>query len=119
MEKIVRKTHQIDATDRPLGRLASEIAILLRGKNKPSFRPHIDGGDIVEISNCNKIKFTGKKFEQKVYIHHTMHPGGLRTKKLADVFAKDPGMVLKEAVMGMLPKNKLRDLMIKRLLIKK
>jgi len=119
MEKIVRKTHQIDATDRPLGRLATEIAILLRGKNKASFRPHIDGGDIVEISNCNKIKFSGKKFEQKVYIHHTMHPGGLRTKKLADVFAKDPGMVLKEAVMGMLPKNKLRDLMIKRLLIKK
>jgi large subunit ribosomal protein L13 len=119
MEKIERKTHQIDATDRPLGRLATEIAILLRGKNKASFRPNIDGGDIVEISNCGKIKFTGKKFEQKVYIHHSMHPGGLKTKKVAEVFAKDPGMVLKEAVMGMLPKNKLRDLMIKRLLIKK
>lgn len=119
MEKIERKTHQIDATDRPLGRLATQIAILLRGKNKASFRPHIDGGDIVEVSNCGKIKFTGKKLEQKVYIHHTMHPGGLKTKKVADVFAKDPGAVLKEAVMGMLPKNKLRDLMIKRLLIKK
>jgi large subunit ribosomal protein L13 len=115
MENIERKTHQIDATDRPLGRLASEIATILRGKNKPSFDPAIDAGDYVEIVNCSKIKFTGKKLEQKEYIWHTNHPGGLRRKKVKDVFVVNPGEVLREAVMGMLPKNKLRDKMIKRL----
>lgn len=115
MEKIERKTHQIDAAGKPLGRLAAQIAMILRGKNKASFTPHIDGGDFVEVANCDKIKFTGKKLEQKEYIWHTNHPGGLKTKKVSDVFAKDPGQVLKNAVMGMLPKNKLRDQMIKRL----
>jgi len=118
MEKIERKTHQIDATGKPLGRLATQVATILRGKNKASFTPHIDGGDYVEILNCSKIKFTGKKLEQKEYIWHTNYPGGLRRKKMADVFSAQPGKVLREAVMGMLPKNKLRDLMIKRLKIK-
>lgn len=115
MENIERKTHQIDATGKPLGRLATEIAMILRGKNKPSFDPAIDAGDHVEVANCDKIKFTGKKLEQKEYIWHTNHPGGLRRKKVKDVFAVNPGEVLKEAVWGMLPKNKLRDRMIKRL----
>ncbi len=116
MEKIIeRKIHQIDATNKPLGRLASEIAIILRGKNKPSFNPAIDAGDYVEVINCDKVKFTGKKFEQKEYIWHTNYPGGLKRKKIKDVFRVDPGKVLKEAVWGMLPKNKLRDKMIKRL----
>lgn len=115
MNNVERKTHQIDATDRPLGRLASEIAILLRGKNKASFQPHLDEGDFVEVINCSKIKFTGKKLEQKEYIWHTNHPGGLKRKKVRDVFAANPGEVLRKAVDGMLPKNKLRDLMIKRL----
>ena len=119
MEKIERKTHQIDATGIPLGRLASQIAIILRGKNKASFVSHIDAGDIIEVSNCDKIKFTGKKLGQKEYIWHTNHPGGLKTRKVSDVFAKNPGLVLKNAVMGMLPKNKLQDKMIKRLIIKK
>ncbi len=118
MEKIERKTHQIDASGKPLGRLATQIATILRGKNKASFTPHIDAGDFVEVSNCNKIKFTGKKLEQKEYIWHTNFPGGLKRKKVADVFNVQPGKVLKEAVMGMLPKNKLRDRMIKRLIIK-
>ena len=118
MEKVIRKIHQLDATDRPLGRLASQIAILLMGKNKATYRPHLDEGERVEIINAAKIKFTGKKLEQKEYIWHTNHPGGLRRKKVKDVFAADPGQVLTIAVMGMLPKNKLRDQMIKRLKIK-
>lgn len=115
MENIERKTHQIDATGKPLGRLATEIAMILRGKNKPSFDPAVDAGDYVEVANCDKIKFTGKKLEQKEYIWHTNHPGGLKRKKVRDVFTVNPGEVLKEAVWGMLPKNKLRDRMIKRL----
>lgn len=117
MENITRKTHQIDATGVPLGRLATKVAIILRGKNKAGFLPHIDGGDFVEISNAAKIKFTGKKLEQKEYIWHTNHPGGLKRKAVKDVFAVNPGKVLTEAVLGMLPKNKLRDKMIKRLKI--
>lgn len=117
MEKIDRKIHQIDATGQPLGRLASKIAVLLRGKNKATFNPARDEGDIVEVSNCQAIKFTGKKLEQKEYKWHTTHPGGLKTKLVKDVFAKNPGEVLRVAVFGMLPKNKLRDRMIKRLKI--
>ena len=118
MEKITRKTHQIDAANRSLGRLATEIAMVLRGKNKPTFQPHIDGGDFVEVINASKIKFTGKKLSQREYITHTMYPGGLRREKVKDVFAKNPGEVLRRAVNGMLPKNKLRVEMIKRLIIK-
>ncbi len=117
MEKIERKIHQIDASGVPLGRLATSIAIILRGKNKATFDPARDEGDFIEVSNCQAIKFTGKKLEQKEYKWHTNHPGGLKTKLVRDVFAKNPGEVLKIAVMGMLPKNKLRDRMIKRLKI--
>jgi large subunit ribosomal protein L13 len=115
---IERKTKNIDATGRPLGRLASEIAMILRGKNKATFDPAKDEGDFVEVTNCSKIKFTGKKLEQKEYKWHTTHPGGLKTKKVKDVFSKNPGEVLRHAVFGMLPKNKLRDQMIKRLIVK-
>lgn len=115
MNKVDRTIHKLDATDKPLGRLATEIAVLLRGKNKPTFQPHLDEGDFVEVSNCSKIKFTGRKLDQKEYIWHSGHPGGLKRKKMRDVFAADPGEVLKIAVNGMLPKNKLRDPMLKRL----
>ena len=115
MQEVIRKTHQIDATDRPLGRLATEVVIILRGKNKPTFRPNFDHGDFVEVINCDKIKFTGKKLEQKDYIWHSNYPGGLKRRKVADVFKTDPGEVLKRAVLGMLPKNRLRPEMIKRL----
>lgn len=118
MEIIERKTHQIDATDIPLGRLATRVAMILRGKNKATFQPHIDAGDFVEILHAHKIKFTGKKLEQKEFISHSNHPGGLKRRKVKDVFKADPGDVLRRAVVGMLPKNKLRDLMIKRLIIK-
>ena len=118
METVERKKHVIDAAGRPLGRLATEVAMILRGKNKPTFDPAKDEGDFVEVINASKIKFTGKKLDQKEYIWHTTHPGGLKTKKVKDVFATKPEEVLKRAVWGMLPKNKLRDRMIKRLEVK-
>lgn len=119
MEKVERKIQKIDAEGQALGRLATQIAMILRGKDKPTFDPARDEGDYVEVSNCAKIKFTGKKLDQKEYKWHTNHPGGLRTRKVKDVFKTNPGTVLKKAVWGMLPKNKLRDQMIKRLRIVK
>jgi large subunit ribosomal protein L13 len=118
MVKIDRQLHKIDAAGKSLGRLASHIAVLLRGKNKPEYLPHIDGGDIVEVSNAAMIKFTGKKIEQKKYFHYSGYPGGLKEKKMSDVFKSDPGEVLRRAVMQMLPANKLRRNMMKRLIIK-
>ena len=117
MEKIERQTHKIDATDQAVGRLATQIAILLRGKNKPEFVPHIDGGDIVQVTNIKKLKFTGKKLDQNKYYRHSGYPGGLKETKIKDVFDKDPGQILKRAVTNMLPNNKLRGNMIKRLII--
>ncbi len=117
--KIVRKHRQIDASGRPLGRLASEIAILLRGKNKPNFETNQDCGDFVEVANCQKIKFTGKKLNQKEYLRHSNYPGGLKRRKMSEVFAKNPEKVLERAVWGMLPKNRLRTKMFKRLKITK
>ncbi|MEI6288678.1 MAG: 50S ribosomal protein L13 [bacterium] len=118
MKKIERTIHQIDATDKIVGRLATEIAMLLRGKNKPSFEPHTDCGDIVEVSNCAKLKFSGKKEDQKLYYWHTNYPGGIKSKTAGDTLKKNPGEVLRRAVNGMLPKNKLRDQMLKRLKLK-
>jgi len=115
MEKIQLKTHTIDAAGKVLGRLASEIAVLLRGKNKPNFVPYLDRGDFVVIKNVNKIKVTGKKAEQKKYYRHSGYLGGLKEITFKKIFEKDPALVLKKAVFGMLPKNKLRAKMIKRL----
>lgn len=112
-----RKTHTIDATGKILGRLASQIAILLRGKQKPNFLPHKDMGDFVIVKNIKNLKFTGKKFEKKIYYHHTGYLGGLKETPLKKLFAKDPTKVLRKAVWGMLPKNKLRTRQIKRLKI--
>jgi len=110
-----RETHTIDAAGKVLGRLAAEIAILLRGKHKPDFVPNKDMGDFVIIKNIAQIKFTGKKFEKKIYYHHTGYLGGLKKITLNKLFEKDPAKVLKRAVFGMLPKNKLRAKQIKRL----
>ena len=112
-----RKTHTIDAANKVLGRLATEIAILLRGKNKIDFAPNKDIGDFVIVKNIKKIKITGKKFEKKIYYHHTGYLGGLKETPFKKLFKKDPGEVLKKAVFGMLPKNKLRAKQIKRLKI--
>lgn len=107
--------HTIDATNKILGRFAVEIANLLRGKGKPSFVPYLDKGDEVVVINADKIKVTGKKMEQKIYYHHSQYPGGLRETKLKDMMKKDSREVIRKAVYGMLPKNKLRDQVIKKL----
>lgn len=113
-----RKLHKIDATDKAVGRIASDIAILLRGKNKPEFQPHIDAGDIVEVYNLDKLKFTGKKIEQKNYYSYSGYPGGLKTKKMSDILNTNPGEVLKRAVREMLPPVKFRTDMLRRLIIR-
>ena len=118
MRKVERKTHTIDASDKVLGRLATEITRLLSGKNKASYVPYLDLGDAVIVENAGKIKITGKKLEQKKYYHYSGYPGGLKTKKMGEVFAKNPAEVLYRAVYNMLPKNKLRKRMFKRLKIK-
>ena len=114
---MAQKTYTIDATNKPLGRLSSEIAKILMGKHKPDFVPHQDKGDYVVVENVEKIKFTGKKFDQKKYYRHTGYPGHLKVKKLKDLFEKNPKEVLKRAVYLMLPKNKLRKVMMKKLKI--
>lgn len=111
------REYKIDASNRVLGRLASEIALILQGKDSPSYEDRLEGETKVIVTNVSKIKITGKKFDQKVYWRHTGYPGGLRAKKLKDLFKKDPAQVLRRAVRGMLPKNKLRDRRMKRLKI--
>jgi len=110
-----RNTHTMDATNKALGRLASEVAILLRGKHKPGFVPYKDIGDFVVVKNVEKIKFTGKKFEKKKYYRHSGYLGGLKEIPLRRLFERGPAKVLKMAVWGMLPKNKLSKEQIKRL----
>ena len=114
-----RETHTIDATDKVLGRLASQIAVLLRGKHKPDFVPYSDMGDNVVVKNIQKVKFTGKKLEQKQYFRHSEYMGNKTFTPLKEVFRDRPALVLKRAVMGMLPKNRLRAKMIKRLKVEK
>ncbi|NQU77420.1 50S ribosomal protein L13 [Candidatus Falkowbacteria bacterium] len=116
VSKIQRKTHKIDATGQAVGRIATQAATFLRGKNKASFVPYLDMGDNVVVENADKLKFSGKKLDQKVYYHHTGYPGGLKTTKMKDL---KPEEIVKRAVWNMLPKNKLRDIMIKRLVIKR
>ncbi len=118
MKKIERKLHKIDATNESAGRLASRIAIILRGKNKPEYEPHLDMGDIVEVSNVDKLKFTGKKLDQKKYYHYSGYQGGMKETKMKNLFTSKPSEILKKAVKDMLPATKLRNNMLKRLLIK-
>jgi len=110
--------HEIDAADQPLGRLASRIAQILRGKTSPKFQPHVLSDEKVVVENADKIRFTGRKLEQKKYYHYSGYPGGLSEKKMKDVFNKNPKEVLRRAVLGMLPKNRLRKEMIKNLQFK-
>ena len=104
---IDRKWYVVDATDMPLGRLASEVAKVLRGKNKPIFTPLIDCGDNVIVINAEKIKVTGKKMDQKVYYHHSDYVGGLKEATLREKLEKKPEQVIELAVKGMLPKGPL------------
>ena len=112
---IERKWYVVDATGYTLGRLASEVAKVLRGKNKPIYTPHIDCGDYVIIVNADKVKVTGKKLDQKIYYHHSEYVGGMKETTLREMMAKKPEKVVKLAVKGMLPKGLLGKDMIKKL----
>ena len=105
--KVERKWYVVDATGYTLGRLASEVAKVLRGKNKPVFTPHVDTGDYVIVVNADKIKVTGKKLDQKVYYHHSDYVGGMKETTLREMLAKKPEKVVELAVKGMLPKGPL------------
>ena len=114
-DKIEIKWYVVDAEGQTLGRLAAEVAKVLRGKNKPEFTPHIDTGDNVIVINAEKIKVTGKKLDQKVYYHHSDYVGGMKETTLREMMAKKPEQVIELAVKGMLPKGPLGRTMIKKL----
>ncbi|MFI3286381.1 MAG: 50S ribosomal protein L13 [Rikenellaceae bacterium] len=105
----------IDATDEVLGRLSSQVAKILRGKHKPSYTPHVDCGDYVIIINAEKVKLTGKKMTDKVYVRHTGYPGGQRFATPADFLARKPTFVIEKAIKGMLPKTRLGSAMMRNL----
>ena len=104
---VKRKWYLVDAQGKTLGRLASRVAILLRGKHKPTFTPHVDTGDHVVIVNADKIRLTGDKFKTKTYIHHTGYPGGLKALTAEHVHARNPTLLVERAIKGMLPKTPL------------
>lgn len=112
---VTREWYVIDASDAPLGRIATQVATLLTGKGKPQFTHHIDCGDFVVIINSDKLVVTGNKLKDKMYYRHSGYPGGLREASLADKMEKDSTQVIIHAVRGMLPVNKLRDERLKRL----
>lgn len=114
-EAIDRKWFVLDATDKPLGRLASEAARLLRGKHKPTFTPHVDTGDYVIVINADKVILTGKKLDQKIMYKHTGYPGGLKETPYRRLMAEKPERAVEAAVRGMLPKNRLGRKMIKKM----
>ena len=114
-EEVQRNWFVVDATDRVLGRVATKIADKIRGKDKPSFTPHTDGGDYVIVINAEKIKVTGSKFNNKMYYRHSLYPGGLKSQTFKELNEKNPERVIEEAVKGMLPKNKLGKSIIKKL----
>lgn len=114
---IKREWYLVDASGKVLGRLASRVASILKGKHKPTYSPHLDVGDHVIIINADKIKVTGKKFHQKMYYHHTGYPGGLRSVSFRKIFQEKPERILYHAIWGMLPHNRLGRKMIKKLRI--
>ena len=112
---IQRRWLLVDAEGKTLGRLATQVAMALRGKLKPIYTPHMDTGDFVIVINADKIKLTGTKPEKKKYFHHTMYPGGATITRLSEVLAKHPERVVEKAVKGMMPKTRLGDAMIRKL----
>ncbi len=118
-EEVQRKWYVVDADGLVLGRLASEVAKILRGKNKPDFTPYVDTGDFVIVINAEKVALTGKKLDQKILKRHSGWPGGLKETKYRDLIAKKPEKVIELAVKGMLPKNSLGRAMYKKLKVYK
>ena len=113
--EVERKWYVVDAEGKTLGRIASQVATILRGKNKPTFTPHVDCGDYVIVINADKVEVTGKKRKEKVYKHHTGYPGGLRETTFEKLIEKKPEEVIRHAVKGMMPKGKLGRQMYKKL----
>ncbi|MBT8762678.1 50S ribosomal protein L13 [Desulfohalobiaceae bacterium Ax17] len=114
-EEIQKNWYLVDAQGKTLGRIATEIAKRLRGKHKPEFAPHIDTGDFIVVVNAKKVKVTGQKLEKKKYYRHTGYPGGLKETTLAEMMENKPEEVIRRAVRGMLPKNRLGRAMLKKL----
>ncbi|NEP48050.1 MAG: 50S ribosomal protein L13 [Moorea sp. SIO3C2] len=114
-DSIEKKWYVVDATNQRLGRLASEIAIILRGKNKPTYTPHMDTGDFVIVVNAEKVMVTGRKKDQKLYRRHSGRPGGMKTETFAELQARIPERIIEKAVKGMLPKNSLGRQLFKKL----
>ena len=118
-EEVKRKWYVVDAEGKPLGRLASEVAKVLRGKHKPDYTPHVDTGDHVIILNAEKVVLTGKKLDNKIYRHHSLYPGGLKEIKYRQFMATKPEKAVELAVKGMLPKNSLGRAMFRKLKVYK
>lgn len=114
-ETVKRNWYIVDATDKTLGRMASEIARRLRGKHKAEFTPHVDTGDYIVVINAEKISVTGKKRTDKVYYHHSGYPGGIKSRSFEDMVERAPERVVEMAVKGMMPKNKLSRSMLGKL----
>ncbi|MFM1857077.1 MAG: hypothetical protein RLZ05_137 [Bacteroidota bacterium] len=114
---VKRNWYVVDGTNQTVGRMCSRIAAVLRGKNKASYTPHVDTGDYVIVINCEKIVFTGNKFEQKLYDHFTGYPGGLKEEVASNLLKRRPEVIIERAVKGMLPKNRLGRKMIKKLFV--
>jgi large subunit ribosomal protein L13 len=115
--EIERHWYVVDAEAKTLGRLATQIADVLRGKDKPAYTPHVDTGDFVIVVNAEKVRVTGQKLDQKIYYRHSGYPGGLRSRTLREQLARRPEEVLRKAVKGMLPKNKLASAQLRKLKI--
>ena len=115
--EITREWYIVDAEGQTLGRLATQIADTLRGKNKPQYTPHVDTGDFVVVINCEKIQVTGNKLDKKIYYRHSGYPGGLRQRTLREQLDRRPTEVIRKAVKGMLPRNKLANAQITKLKI--
>lgn len=114
-DEVQRKWWVVDASGVPLGRIASRVAHVLRGKHKPAFTPHVDVGDHVVVVNAGEVTLSGRKPEQKKYYRHTRYPGGLKSRSYEELLEEDPEFVVEKAIRGMLPKNKLGRKMVKKL----
>ncbi len=116
-QEVERRWYVVDAKDKVVGRLASKIAMVLMGKHKPQYTPHVDAGDFVVVINASRVRFTGRKWEQKCYYRHSGYPGGLKVKKAKELLESKPEEILRHAVRGMLPKNNLGRRLLKKLKI--
>ncbi len=114
---VQRNWYVVDGTNQTVGRMCSRIAAVLRGKHKPSYTPHVDTGDYIIVINCEKVKLTGHKMDQKVYDHYTGYPGGRKEEIASDLMKRRPEVIVERAVKGMLPKNRLGRKMYKKLFV--